>query len=89
MSPRRTPADRRFRNTPGFLFTICYGSHMSGVTFMVDSKGRKTAAVIDLRKHRKLWEDFYDTALAHSRAREPRERLASVKRRLRLLKADA
>jgi hypothetical protein len=62
---------------------------MGGVTFIFDSKGRKTAAVIDLRRHRKLWEDFYDTALAQSRAREPRESLASVKRRLRLSKADA
>jgi len=55
---------------------------------MIDSKGRKTAAVIDLRRHRKLWEDFYDTALAQSRAREPRESLAAVKRRLSLAKAD-
>jgi hypothetical protein len=55
---------------------------------MVDSKGKKTAAVIDLRSHRKLWEDFYDTALAQSRAGEPRESLASVKRRLSLAKAN-
>ena len=55
---------------------------------MIDSKGRKTAAVIDLRRHRKLWEDFYDTVLAQSRAGEPRESLASVKRRLSLAKAD-
>jgi hypothetical protein len=57
-----------------------YRLAMGGITFMIDSKGRKTAAVIDLRRHRKLWEDFYDTALAQSRAREPREGLASVKR---------
>ena len=56
---------------------------------MVDSKGRKTAAVIDLRRNRKLWEDFYDTVLAHSRAHEPRETLTSVKQRLRLHKANA
>jgi hypothetical protein len=68
---------------------FCYRLAMGGITFMVDSKGRKTAAVIDLRRHRKLWEDFYDTALAQSRAREPRESLASVKRRLMLSKADA
>ena len=55
---------------------------------MVDSKGKKTAAVIDLRRHRKLWEDFYDTEVAHSRANEPRESLASVKRRLSLAKAN-
>jgi len=61
---------------------------MGGVTFMVDSKGKKTAAVIDLRRHRKLWEDFYDIALTQSRAGEPRESLASVKRRLSLAKAS-
>jgi hypothetical protein len=60
---------------------------MSGVTFMVDSRGTKTAAVIDLRRHRRLWEDFYDTVLAESRAHEPRESLAAVKRRLKLGKA--
>lgn len=57
---------------------------MSGITFMTDSRGRKTAAVIDLRRHRKLWEDFYDTMLAASRAAEPRESLESVKRRLKV-----
>ena len=57
---------------------------MSGITFMVDSHGKKTAAVIDLRRHRKLWEDFYDAMLAESRASEPRESLAAVKRRLKL-----
>lgn len=60
---------------------------MSGITFMIDSRGTKTAAVIDLRRHRRLWEDFYDTVLAESRAHEPRESLDSVKRRLKLAKA--
>ena len=55
---------------------------MSGITFMIDSHGKKTAAVIDLRRHGKQWEDFYDTALTESRAAEPRESLAAVKRRL-------
>jgi hypothetical protein len=53
---------------------------MSGITFMVDSNGEKTAAVLDLRRHRKLWEDFFDTLLADSHAQEPRETLDSVKR---------
>jgi len=56
---------------------------MSGITFMVDSRGEKTAAVIDLRRHGRLWEDFYDTLLVKSRAHEPRESLDSVKRRLK------
>ena len=54
---------------------------------MIHSRGKKTAAVIDLRRHRRLWEDFYDTVLAESRAHEPRESLHSVKRRLKLSKA--
>ncbi len=61
---------------------------MSGITFIVDSRGEKTAAVIDLRRYRKLWEDFYDTVLVASRAKEPRETFYSVKRRLKLTKAD-
>jgi hypothetical protein len=60
---------------------------MSGITFMIDSHGKKTAAVIDLRKHAKLWEDFYDILLAESRAHEPRESLDSVKRRLKVSSA--
>ena len=51
---------------------------------MVDEHGRKTAAVIDLRRHRRAWEDFYDTLQAEFRAHEPRESLASVQRRLKL-----
>ena len=57
---------------------------MSGITFMVDERGEKTAAVIDLRKHGRIWEDFYDSLLAKSRAHEPRESLAAVKHRVKL-----
>ncbi len=55
---------------------------MKGVQFVIDEKGEKTAAVIDLKQHSELWEDFYDAAVARSRAQEPRESLASVKKRL-------
>jgi hypothetical protein len=58
---------------------------MSGITFMVDERGRKMAVVMDLQKHEQLWEDFYDKLLAESRAREPRESLESVKRRLKVV----
>ncbi len=53
------------------------------MAFTADARGTKTAVVIDLRRHRKLWEDFYDTLLVESRAHEPRESLDSVKRRLK------
>ena len=56
---------------------------MSGVQFMVDDRGRTTAVVIDLRKNRNLWEDFYDRLLVQERAHEPRESLGEVKNRLR------
>ena len=39
---------------------------MSGITFMVDKHGQKTAAVIDLRKHEQL-QDFHDAVLAKAR----------------------
>jgi hypothetical protein len=55
---------------------------MSGISFMVDEQGRKTAAIIDLREHEQLWEDIYDSLLVASRANEPGESLESVKRRL-------
>lgn len=57
---------------------------MRGVQYLVDDDGERTAVLIDLKKNAKLWEDFYDVAIAHSRAKEPRESLESVKRRLEL-----
>lgn len=55
---------------------------MKGVRFVVDGSGRKVAVQIDLDQQGSLWEDFYDRAIARRRATEPRESLASVKRRL-------
>lgn len=55
---------------------------MRGVQYLVDDEGERTAVLIDLKKNAKLWEDFYDVAVAKSRAKEPRESLQSVKRRL-------
>ena len=54
--------------------------NMPGVEFLRDRKGRRKAVLIDLRKHRRLWEDLYDAYLAHRRRGEPRESLATVKR---------
>ena len=38
--------------------------------------------MIDLKKNKALWEDFYDAALARQRADEPRESLAAVKKKV-------
>jgi hypothetical protein len=55
---------------------------MRGVKFLVDKKGKKTAVVLDLRRNAALWEDVFDSAIARERANEPRETLASVRRKL-------
>lgn len=56
---------------------------MKGIQFVSDDKGQRVAVLIDLKKHGELWEDFYDSLVARVRAREPRETLESVKKRLR------
>ena len=56
---------------------------MSGIQFVIDDKGTKSAVIIDLNKYADLWEDFYDCLIAHQRRKEPRESLQSVKKRLR------
>jgi PHD/YefM family antitoxin component YafN of YafNO toxin-antitoxin module len=55
---------------------------MPGVEFLVNDRGEKQAVLIDLKKHRALWEDLYDAYVVHARRREPRESLAQVKRLL-------
>ena len=55
---------------------------VKGVQFVIDEQGEKTAVVIDLKKQGELWEDFFDSVVAHARRDEPRETLGWVKRRL-------
>ena len=55
---------------------------MNDIQYIVDDKGTKRAVIIDLDKFRDLWEDFYDSLIAHSRADEPRESLNTVKKHL-------
>lgn len=56
---------------------------MKGIDFLTNKQGQKTAVLIDLKRHGRLWEDFYDSIVARERAREPRESLDAVKDRLR------
>jgi len=55
---------------------------MKGVEFLIDEAGEKKAVVIDLRRHRDLWEDFYDTLKTIERKKEPRESLADVRKKV-------
>ena len=55
---------------------------MTGIQFITDEKGRKTSAVIDLKKHKALWEDIADVLVSRSRRHEKRIPLAKVKSEL-------
>jgi hypothetical protein len=52
---------------------------MTGIQFITDEASRKTAAVIDLKKHKALWEDIEDVLVSRSRRHEKRIPLAKVK----------
>jgi hypothetical protein len=52
---------------------------MTGIQFITDEKGRKTAAVIDLKKHKALWEDIQDVLVSQSRRHEKGIPLRRVK----------
>jgi hypothetical protein len=43
---------------------------VGGIQFITDEKGRKTAAVIDLKTHKALWEDIADVLVSRSRRNE-------------------
>ena len=43
---------------------------MTGIQFVTDEKGRKVAVQIDLKKHRAIWEDFWDGLISESRRNE-------------------
>jgi hypothetical protein len=40
---------------------------MTGIQFVTDEKGRKVGVLIDLKKHRPVWEDFWDGLVSESR----------------------
>ena len=52
---------------------------MTGIQFLTDESGEKTAAVIDLKTHRALWEDIEDVLVSRSRRNERGVSLAKVK----------
>ncbi len=58
---------------------------MKGINFVVDETGEQTAVLIDLKEHRELLEDFFDSLIAKMRAEEPRMELEAVEKRLKSL----
>ena len=45
---------------------------MTGIQFVTDERGRKVGVLIDLKKHRAIWEDFWDGLVSESRRKEKR-----------------
>ena len=43
---------------------------MTGIQFVTDEHGRKVGVLIDLKKHRAVWEDFWDGLVSESRLKE-------------------
>ena len=52
---------------------------MTGVQFVTDSKGRKVAVLIDLKKHGARLQDFWDGQVSESRRKEAGVSLDQVK----------
>jgi len=52
---------------------------MNGIQFLTDDKGKRTAAVIDLKEHRGLWEEIEDVLVSRSRRHEKRIPFERVK----------
>jgi len=52
---------------------------MTGVQFVTDSKGRKVAVLIDLKKHGARLQDFWDGLVSESRREEVGIPLEKVK----------
>jgi hypothetical protein len=55
---------------------------VTGIQFITDEKGHKTAAVIDLKTHKALWEDIADVLVSRSRRHERGVSLEKVKANL-------
>jgi PHD/YefM family antitoxin component YafN of YafNO toxin-antitoxin module len=55
---------------------------MDGIQYIVTEQGDKTAVLIDLKKYKSIWEDFYDLLVAKARENEPRVSLQDVKDKL-------
>jgi hypothetical protein len=56
---------------------------MTGIQYIIDSNGKQTAVIIDLKKWGALWKDFQDAMVVKKRSHEPRESIASVRAHLK------
>lgn len=45
---------------------------IEGIDFVTDENKNEVAVLIDLKKHRAIWEDFYSILIAEEREKEPK-----------------
>ncbi len=55
---------------------------MNGINFIIDDDGKKIAVLIDLKRHKEIWEDFYDCLLVEERKYEPTKSLKEIEREI-------
>ncbi len=60
---------------------------MKGIDFLVDDKGKRKAAVIDLEEWGEEWEDFYDGVISMMRRGEPRVKWEDLKAEIAIEKS--
>jgi len=60
----RIQVERRARVAQGETAT---NGSLTGVQFLFDERGERTAVLIDLRQNRRLWQELLDAALARTR----------------------
>ena len=59
-----------------------------GIQYLIDNKGKKRSAVINLDIYGALWEDIHDLLIIESRKKEPRVKWVDVKKRFRQGKSN-
>jgi hypothetical protein len=55
---------------------------MEGIRYIINDKGEKKAAVINLDSYGNLWGDIHDLLIVESRKSEPRKKWEDVKKGL-------
>lgn len=83
--PVAPPPRQAIRKTNGFMVQFDeehLEEPVKGVRFVVNEAGPLTDVIISLKTNPGLLDDIYGQSLARKRSAEPRESLASVKRKL-------
>lgn len=55
---------------------------IEGINFVPDENQNKVAVLIDLKKHKTAWEDFYSILLAEAREKEPKRSYRAFRKEL-------